>query len=159
MERMLIEAHWGYYAFVLGAGVVVEKGKLAVFDTAAGGALVSAKAAAGLFNIGIFTESLTGDGVKRVQVKLHRELQATWWDNDTVAPVLLTDRGKLAYLKDATTVTMTGGAAASVAGPILDVQTAKGVLVHFPMHGVGPAVVEDPPALLGAETGRAGRGR
>jgi len=146
MDRMLVEAHWGYYAFVLGVGVVVEKGKLAVFDTANGGALINATAAAGLFNIGIFTESMTGDGIKRVQVKLHRELQATWWDNDTVAPVLLTDRGKVCYLKNATTVTMTGGAAASIAGAILDVQAAKGVLVHFPMHGVGPAVVVEDPA-------------
>jgi hypothetical protein len=158
MDRMLIEAHWGYYAFVLGAGVVVEKGKLACFDTVNGGALVNATAAPGLYNIGIFTESMTGDGVKRVQVKLHREIQATWWENDTAAPVAITDRGKNCYLKNATTVTITGGATASVAGVVYDVQTAKGVLVYFPMTGIPlPAVVEDPPALL--DTARAGRSR
>ena len=137
MERMLTEAAWGYYAFVLGTGVVVEKGKLAVFDTANGGALIPASAAAGLYPIGIFAESMTGDNIKRCQVKLHRELWLTWWDNDAGGtPAAITDRGKACYLKDATTVTMaTGG---SVAGVVMDVQAAKGVLVHFPMSPIMP---------------------
>jgi hypothetical protein len=129
-ERMLTEAHWGYYAPVLANAEVVEKGKLACFDTANGGALVNARTAAGLISIGIWAESMTGDGVKRCQVKLHREIQLTWWDNDTVAAIALTDRGKLCYLKDAVTVSL-DGTGRSVAGLIMDVQSAKGVLVHF----------------------------
>jgi hypothetical protein len=140
MERMLVEADWGYYAFVLGVGVVVEKGKLAVFDTANSGALINATAAPDLFGIGVFAESMTGDGVKRVQVKLHREIQATWWDNDAGgSPVALTDRGKVCYYKTNTKVTMDD--AGAVAGVVLDVQSAKGVLVYFQMLGVLPAVV------------------
>lgn len=138
MDRMLIEADWGYYAFVLGAGVVVEKGKLACFDTAAGGALVNAGPTAGLFGIGIFAESMTGDGIKRCQVKLHREIQATWWDNDTGGtPAVIADRGKVCFFKTNTQVTMDD--AGSVAGVVLDVQAAKGVLVYFQMLGIEPA--------------------
>lgn len=129
-ERMLTEAHWGYYAFVLASGEVAEKGKLAVIDTANGGIIIVAKAAASLIPIGIFLENLTGDGAKKVQIKLHREIQATWWDNDGTNPVAITDRGKLCYIKDATTVSILG-TSRSTAGMILDVDTKKGVLVHF----------------------------
>jgi hypothetical protein len=142
MERMLLEADWGYYAFVLGNGVVVEKGKLACFDTANGGALVSAGPTAGLLSIGVFAESMTGDGIKRCQVKLHREIQATWWDNDTGGtPVLIADRGKFCHLKSATAVTKDTVGALSIAGVILDVHSTKGVLVYFPMIGILPTVV------------------
>lgn len=127
---MVTEAHWGYQAFVLANAEVAEKGKLAVFDTGNNGVLVNAKVATGLIPIGIFAESMTGDGVKKIQVKLHKEIQATWWDNDTVAPIASTDRGKLCYLKDQNTVTITS-AGHSSAGMVLDVSTAKGVLVAF----------------------------
>lgn len=129
-ERMVTEADWGYYAFILANAEVAEKGKLAVIDTANSGVIVNAKTATGLIPLGIWAESLTGDGVKRIQVKLHREIQMTWWDNDTVAPLALADRGTLAYLKDATTVTKTS-AGHSIAGMVMDVSTAKGVLVLF----------------------------
>lgn len=129
-ERMLTEAHWGYYAFVLPVDLVVEKGKLACFDTADDGNLANAADQVGLVNIGIWAESMTGDGIKRCQVKLHREVQATWWDNDGVAPVLATHRGQLCYLVDETTVSI-DSTDRSVAGLILEVSTAKGVLVHF----------------------------
>jgi len=129
-ERMVTEAHWGYYAFVLANAEVVEKGKLAVFDTANSGVVVNAKSATGLIPIGIWAESMTGDGVKRVQVKLHRELQMTWWDNDGTNPVLAADRGKLCYLKDAVTVSILS-TSRSIAGMVMDVVAAKGVLVLF----------------------------
>lgn len=129
-ERMMTEAHWGYYAFVLANLEVAEKGKLAVFDTANNGVLVNAKSAVGLVPIGIFAESMTGDGVKRIQVKLHRELQMTWWTNDSVAPVSANDRGQLCYLKDNVTVSA-DDTDRSVAGMVMDVHATKGVLVLF----------------------------
>lgn len=129
-ERMVTEAHWGYYAFVLANAEVAEKGKLACFDTANNGVLVKGKDAAGLVPIGIFAESLTGDGVKRVQVKLHREVQMTWWANDNVAAVAAADRGGLCYIKDDQTVS-SDDTGRSVAGRVMDVSTAKGVLVLF----------------------------
>lgn len=129
-ERMVVEAHWGHQALVLANGEVAEKGKLACIDTANNGVIVKGKAAAGLISIGIFHESLTGDGVKKVQIKLHREIQATWWDNDGTNPVAITDRGKLCYLVDDTTVSILS-TGRSIAGMVLDVATSKGVLVHF----------------------------
>lgn len=129
-ERMLTEAHWGYYAFVIPNAEVTEKGKLAVIDTGNGGAVVNARSAAGLIPLGIWAESKTGDGTLTCQVKLHREIQLTWWENDTVAPIALTDRGKLCFLKDNHTVSIDGTGRSS-AGMVMDVKTAKGVLVLF----------------------------
>lgn len=129
-ERMITEAHWGYYAFVLANGEVAEKGKLAAIDTANSGVIIVAKTATGLIPIGIFLESLTGDGVKKVQIKLHREIQATWWANDGTNPVAAADRGKLCYIKDAETVSILS-TGRSIAGMVLDVHATKGVLVHF----------------------------
>ena len=136
MERMLTEAAWGYYAFVLPDGVVAEKGKLACFNTALAGELVPASATVGLYPIGIFAESMTGDGVKKCQVKLHREIWATWWSNDAAGtPVAISDRGTTCYFKDDQTVTA-DDTGASVAGVVLDVHATKGVLVYFPMLAV-----------------------
>lgn len=129
-ERMISEEHWGYYAFVLASAEVAEKGKLAAIDTANSGIIIVAKAAVSLIPIGLFMESFTGDGVKKVQIKLHREIQATWWDNDATNPVAAADRGKLCYIKDAATVSILS-TSRSIAGMILDVSTTKGVLVHF----------------------------
>lgn len=129
-ERMVTEAHWGYNAFVLANGEVAERGHLAVIDTANSGIIIKGKAAAGLIQLGIFMESLTGDGVKRVQIKLHREIQASWWDNDATTPCAATDRGKLCYMKTDIAVSM-DSTSRSVAGMVLDVHATKGVLVHF----------------------------
>jgi hypothetical protein len=130
MERMVTEAHWGYRAFALANGEVAERGKLAFIDTANNGIIVAGKSAAGLIPLGIFHESLTGDGVKKVQIKLHQELQATWWNNDGVAALDITDRGQLCYVLDSETVSA-DATGRSVAGIVLDVDAAKGVLVHF----------------------------
>jgi hypothetical protein len=127
-ERMINEADWGYIALVLANAEVAERGKLACIDTANSGIIVKGKTATGLIPLGIFHESLTGDGVKKVQIKLFSEIHPVWWDNDTVAAVASTDRGKLCYVKDDATVTITSSGH-SIAGMVLDVVTAKGVLV------------------------------
>jgi hypothetical protein len=75
-------------------------------------------------------ESFTGDGTRRVHIKFHREYQGTWWDNDSVAPIALTDRGKLCFLKDAQTVSI-DDTGRSPAGMVLDVSPTDGVLVVF----------------------------
>lgn len=128
MERTIQETQGGYLTLVLANAEVAERGKLACIDTANGGIIVAGKAAAGLLNIGIFNETLTGNGVKKVHIKLHREFQGTWWTNDTVAPVALTDRGKYCYIKDSETVSASG-TTRSVAGIVLDVSTNDGVFV------------------------------
>lgn len=124
-ERTIREAHWGYYSFVVKSGEVCEKGNMAAFDGS--GAVVNA--APGLVPIGIWHETKNADGVIKVQVKLWREIQLTWWDNDTGTPVAITDRGKLCSILDNHTVSMV--ALGVGAGMVFDVQAAKGVLVFF----------------------------
>ena len=129
-ERTLTEAHWGYYAFVLANAEVAEKGKIACIDTGNNGVIIAGAAAADLIPIGVFRESMTGDGAKKIQIKLFEEIQASWWDNDGVSPVVAADRGQLCYLLDDETVS-SDGTSRSVAGMVLDVDANKGVLVHF----------------------------
>lgn len=130
-ERMVTEAHWGYIALPLASAEVAEKGKLACIDTANNGIIIAGATATGLVPLGIFMESLTGDGSTTVQIKLFKEIQAVWWDNDGVTPVVAADRGGLCYIKDDATVTG-DNTGASVAGMVLAVDAVKGVLVH---HG------------------------
>lgn len=128
-ERMTIQANWGFYDFVLKSGVSAERGNIAVIDTA-DGSVTNAGPGTGLVPIGIFQRSVTGDGVVTVQVKMWWQLTAYWYDNDAAGtPVLIAKRGQLCYLKDAHTVTSV--ATGSVAGMVLDVNSAKGVLVLF----------------------------
>lgn len=128
---MVEEEQGGYWAFPLASAEVAEKGKIACIDTANGGVIVIGKTATGLIPIGIFQESFTGDGTKKIQIKLHREIQATWWDNDSAPNALaVADRGALCYIKDAVTVSKLS-TGRSVAGMVLDVDSAQGVLVVF----------------------------
>ncbi len=129
MERMITEAHWGYYSFAPKTGEVCERGKIAAFDTT-DGSVINAKTATTLIPIGIWHESKTADGVIKVQVKLWKEIQLSWWVNDTVAPIAITDRGKICAVKDNQTVSI-DATGRSKAGMIFDVQAAKGVLVYF----------------------------
>jgi len=128
-ERLVTQANWAFYDFVLKSGVLAERGTIAVIDTA-DGSVTKAGAATGLIPLGIFQQTVTGDGVLTVQVKMFYELVSYWYDNDTAGtPVTIAMRGQLAYLKDEHTVT--AAATGSVAGMILNVLAAKGVLVAF----------------------------
>lgn len=132
MERTIREAHWGYYAFVLANGEVAEKGHVCCIDTGANGAVIVGTEDTGLMPVGLFLESLTGDGVKKVQVKLFKEIQAVWLNNDSVDPVTANDVFQLCWLKDSETVSISSNSSArSNAGQVLAVDAAKGVLVHF----------------------------
>lgn len=119
----------GYYDFILKSGVQAERGKIAVIDTGDSGAVTLGSTDTGLVPLGLFTADVLGDGVKTVQVKFFFEIAAYWWANDTATPVVIADRGKVAYIKDATTVS--GDATSRTAlGTVLDVTAADGVLVY-----------------------------
>jgi hypothetical protein len=127
-DRMVTEAVWGYHDFVLKSATVAERGKLAVIDTA-DGSITKGGAAATLLPLGIFMQSLTGDGVKKVQVQMFHPINARWWENDAAGtPAVAADVGKAAYIKDDQTVTR--ATTGSVLGLILEVSTQKGVLVY-----------------------------
>ena len=127
-ERAVIKAYWAYHQFVLADGVVAEKGKLACIDTTDGSVTKGATSAT-LIPLGLFAESLTGDGELLVNVELFEEIVARWWVNDTVAPVTADLLGQICFIKDDQTVTA-DDTGASPLGMILAVDTAKGVLVH-----------------------------
>lgn len=129
MERMVIEAHWGYKPFVLKSGDLAEKGKLACLDTANLGKVVKGRTATGLWPIGIFNETLTGDGVQEISVKLFSEIRLVWWINDATTPVAAADILKYCYIKD--DQTMSGDdTGRSAGGIVMGLDTVKGVLVY-----------------------------
>ena len=125
-ERMVTEAHWGYQTFVLKSGELGEKGKLACFDTANPGLVVKGKVSTTLIPIGVFYETKTGDGVIKINVKLFKEIQAIWWNNDATAPVVAV--ATIAAIKDDQTVSL-DATGRSAAGLVLAIDTNKGVLI------------------------------
>ena len=137
-ERMVIEANWGYHQFVLTDTKVAEKGHMACLDLSTG-EVVPGEAQTDLLPIGWFHESLTGDGVKQVNVRLFNEIKAGWWDNDSNPnDVAASDVGNTCYIKDSHTVSM-DATGRSAAGRILAVSSTKGVLVQAGLAVTGPA--------------------
>lgn len=135
MERMQIEAHWGYIPLVLKNGDLAEKGKLACLDLSLSGQVCKGRKATGLIPLGVFGETLTGDGTKTVIVKLFNEYRLNWWANDTVTAVTAAEIGTLCYIKD--DVTVTGDdTGASPAGLTLKVDAVKGVLVYSTLPAI-----------------------
>lgn len=137
-ERMTIEANWGYFPFVLKSASVAEKGHMACIDTTQSGKVVPGATSATLIGIGIFQESFTGDGVKKISVKLFDELKLHWWDNDGTSPVAADDIGSFAYIKDSHTVSM-DDTGRSLAGLVLGVDSSKGALIHHTLPAAPPA--------------------
>lgn len=137
MDRQVIEAHWGYIPMVLKNTEVAEKGHLACLDRSTAGIVCKGKTGTGLVPFGVFNESMTGDGVKKISIKLFDEIRAIWWNNDTGTAVAATDIGDPCYIKDDVTVTA-DSTGRSVAGMVLAVDSAKGVLVYSPLAGWVP---------------------
>lgn len=140
MDRMVEEIQGGYLTLPLANAEVAEVGKLAAIDTANGGIIVAGKAAEDLLFIGYFNESLVGNGTRKVHIRLFREFNGYWWDNDAVAPVALADRGKLVYVKDSQTVSISG-TTRSALGIVLDVNAVDGVYVVPAFPNVAPVAV------------------
>lgn len=141
-ERMVIEANWGYIPMVLKSASVAEKGHMACFDTTQSGKVVPGATSETLIPLGIFQESLTGDGVKKVHIKLFDEIKPHYWDNDGTSPVAADDIATFCYIKDSHTVSM-DDTGRSVAGLVLAVHSTKGVLVYSTLP-TAPPVVEAP---------------
>lgn len=146
-NRRMSEAAWTYHDFVLTNLVLAEQGKLACLDTSTG-KVTKGGVSTTLIPIGWFAETLTGDGTKKISVRLFREVCAAWWDNGGGTPAVATDVGSECYINDDTTVTMTS-AGRSKAGRILAVDASKGVLVESGFAVTGPS---------GASGGAAGAG-
>jgi hypothetical protein len=135
-ERITRTAVWEYMDFVLTSAKVAEKGHLACWDTSSG-EVVPGAASTTLLPIGQFHENLTGDGVKKVAVRLFQEIRMQWWDNDTGSAVAESDQGSECYIKDSHTVTM-DSSGKSKAGRVMAVHERKGVLVLAGLAVTGP---------------------
>lgn len=103
-----------------------EKGKRAFIDAATGKATITASSST--VDIGVFDESRTGDGSTEVVIRLHSFTIARRWDNDGVAPLAATDVGRIAYIKDSSTVSKASTGGRQRAGLVLKV-TSLGVSV------------------------------
>lgn len=137
MDRMIREANWGYKQLTLTAAEVAVKGHVACIDLATG-LVVSGQASTTLLPIGLFAENMTGDGTKKVNVRLFEEIKGFWLDNDSAPNAVdAGDVGNSCYLKDSTTVSMLS-TGRSLAGRVLAVDSS-GVLVQGGMGITGPA--------------------
>lgn len=137
-ERQIREANWTSYQFVLTTAKVAYRGNLACLDLSTG-EVVPGEEQTDLIPIGWFTENLTGDGVKKVNVRLFEETVGAWWANDSNPnDVQASDVGNVCYIKSATAVSMDATARSS-AGRVLAVDSVKGVLVQAGFAVTGPA--------------------
>lgn len=127
-DRMVTRAAWGYQDFVLKSGVQAERGKIACIDSA-DGSITKGAASATLIPLGIFVNTVLGDGVKTVTVEMWQEIGLRWWINDTVAAVVAADLGTVVFMKDDQTVSG-DGTGRSPLGIVLKLDTVKGVLVY-----------------------------
>lgn len=127
-ERTQKVTHWGYAELALKNAVVAEKGGLACINTAdAAIEVVAGTASTTLLPIGTFQESFTGNGTRKIQIKLFREIVLHTFDNDPTDAVTAADFGSDCYIYGPSTV---GSVATgkSVAGKVWGV-SSEGVLV------------------------------
>jgi hypothetical protein len=116
------------------ASVTYYQGALICIDTSTG-LVCQGKASTTLHPIGTCARTVTlGAGGGTVSVNLFREVVAIWMINDAGAPLVSTDIGGLAYIKDDQTVQRTDATnTLSILGMVWELDTNKGALVEcFP---------------------------
>lgn len=135
-ERITQLKDHAYIAPVLTNTEVAEKGKRAFIDTTTGKATVTMSSVT--MDVGEFAETRTGDGTQTVMIRLHADLVTRRWANDTGTAVAATDRGRVCYVKDASTVSMSSTGGRQRAGIVIDVDSL-GVRVASLMDTPMPA--------------------
>lgn len=139
-QRMRMQKTIKTWRFPLGVDIGY-KGGMAVF---ASGYAYPATKTTGLSVAGIFTETVDNSGGsagdKKIEIEFPKELNCEWIANGTSGDaVAITDIGKLVYALDDQTVSIVATGASAV-GYVLDVDTAKGVLVALePLYDVSIA--------------------
>lgn len=145
-ERLINSKTLSRIERVLKNGAVAEKAHVACIDLD-DGALVAGAVDLNYLPIGWFEESLTGDGVKTIGVKLFSEIECAVLINSSTGPVADDDVGALCYLHSSFEVSMTG-TGKSVAGRVWGIVGSGGgakVFVEMaPSLGLqGPVPVVD----------------
>jgi hypothetical protein len=128
-------------SIILTTALVAYDGALACIDRTTG-RLRPGGVNANLLPVGTFLgcgeEGFTGDGTKKVAVRLHKEIVGMWLVNDGAAPVTAAHIGSLCYILDDQTVSSSSDTGArSVAGRVWDVSATKGVFVELAIS-IGP---------------------
>lgn len=103
-ERMTRREAWSYYEGVLTNAAEAEKGHAACIDTTTGALVAAVAGNANLLTIGVFDETLTGDGSITVRVRLSREIWLDIFANDVTNAVAAVDVGSACYWLDSETV-------------------------------------------------------
>lgn len=129
-ERMSSQESWQSHLFTLAMGNKAWKNGVCAIDLGTG-KVVPGETATGLLVIGKFTETIDATAADAaVNVRLSREIWVDWLVNDTGSPILATDIGAVAYIKDDQTVTKSP-AGASIAGRVWAVDALRGVAVEL----------------------------
>jgi len=131
-ERKKVEARWSRIELVLKNTSVAEKGNVACIDSTDGSCVPSA-ASATLTPIGYFEESFTGDGTRKIKIKLFSDILVNFLPNaSSGTAVAAADMLKSCYLNaDSSVTTTTTGR--SVAGKVWGVVTGNGAGVWVQM--------------------------
>src|SRR4029077_20619269 len=135
MARFINQVPISQYGFVLKSGDAAVEGNVAFGDPATG--MLTITPSATTIAAGHFTESVTGDGVKKVNVRLFAEVQAYWFTNGAAITLAFT----VANYLSGSSVT---GAAGCPAGYVLEANAAQ-VLVVPRIVAAPVAATEAPP--------------
>lgn len=144
-ERRRRTETWKYKNFTLSSGLKAWKGGEAVI-TLGTGEVAPATSAPGLFFIGVFNRTVDATAAaKSVEVDLLREVVIERFANATSTNACAsTDIGRLAYMLDDQTVTITPTGRSPI-GRIWDVDSSKGVAIEK-LDFSGSAAAQQPAA-------------
>jgi hypothetical protein len=129
-QRASSVERWNYKEFTLASGNVAYKGGIACLDLSTG-KVEPGHVESDLLVIGSFAENVDATSAdKLVNVELGKEIEVRWYANHSGGDaVASTDIGKLCYVQDDQTVTITS-TGRSVAGRVWAVSSTDGVAVE-----------------------------
>lgn len=131
-SRPIRREKWNYKSFTLGVGLKAFKGGMAAYDQSLA-VCVPVATGADLFALGLFEEDVDATSAAApVVVKLKREVEIVWMNNDGTNPVTVNDIGKSIYGVDDNTVSNSSATSTrSTVGVAWAVDATLGVAVEM----------------------------
>jgi len=136
MARFINHVPISKYGFILKAADVAVQGNVAFGDPATG--FVTITPSLTTIAVGHFAEGFTGDGIKKISVRLFGEVQGYWFTNDTGTAIVRAFT--VANYLNGSTVT---GAAGCPAGYVVEANTAQVLIV--PRIIAAPVAADEEP--------------
>jgi len=132
-ERKVRNGRFSRVEVAVTNATAVEKGNVAAIDTATG-KLVNLSETTGLYAIGYFDKSMTGDGTTKCPVTLFSEVTVQAFASDATDPPVAATIGSIVYLEasNAVSIDATG---TSVAGRLWKLDTDGTCWVQMLMSG------------------------